>query len=82
MVSGTYLVLFRMPATVFKEITRTYNLLGRWYGMEYGLSYIFMVCSPNLGLNLLYNNYLQLFYSFFKSLIGKDVVVELKNDLA
>lgn len=24
---------------------------------------------------------LQLFYSFFKSLIGKDVVVELKNDL-
>lgn len=23
----------------------------------------------------------QLFYSFFKSLIGKDVVVELKNDL-
>ena len=29
------------------------------------------------------NNYciLQLFYSFFKSLVGKDVVVELKNDL-
>ena len=24
---------------------------------------------------------LQLFYSFFKSLVGKDVVVELKNDL-
>ena len=23
----------------------------------------------------------QLFYSFFKSLVGKDVVVELKNDL-
>ena len=23
-----------------------------------------------------------LFYSFFKSLVGKDVVVELKNDLA
>ncbi|CDQ96758.1 unnamed protein product [Oncorhynchus mykiss] len=25
---------------------------------------------------------LQLFYSFFKSLVGKDVVVELKNDLS
>ena len=25
--------------------------------------------------------FLQLFYSFFKSLVGKDVVVELKNDL-
>ena len=25
--------------------------------------------------------YFQLFYSFFKSLVGKDVVVELKNDL-
>jgi len=24
----------------------------------------------------------QLFYSFFKSLVGKDVVVELKNDLS
>uniref|UniRef100_A0AAG5D6C4 U6 snRNA-associated Sm-like protein LSm2 n=1 Tax=Anopheles atroparvus TaxID=41427 RepID=A0AAG5D6C4_ANOAO len=26
--------------------------------------------------------FLQLFYSFFKSLVGKDVVVELKNDLS
>ena len=25
--------------------------------------------------------FFQLFYSFFKSLVGKDVVVELKNDL-
>ena len=24
---------------------------------------------------------LQLFYSFFKSLVGKEVIVELKNDL-
>ena len=24
---------------------------------------------------------LQLFYSFFKSLVGKDVIIELKNDL-
>ncbi|XP_021511511.1 U6 snRNA-associated Sm-like protein LSm2 isoform X1 [Meriones unguiculatus] len=26
--------------------------------------------------------FLRLFYSFFKSLVGKDVVVELKNDLS
>ena len=26
--------------------------------------------------------YVMLFYSFFKSLVGKDVVVELKNDLS
>lgn len=27
------------------------------------------------------NALFQLFYSFFKSLVGKDVIVELKNDL-
>ncbi|EDL83477.1 rCG38360, isoform CRA_c [Rattus norvegicus] len=26
-------------------------------------------------------DFVRLFYSFFKSLVGKDVVVELKNDL-
>ena len=25
--------------------------------------------------------FVQLFYSFFKSLVGKEVIVELKNDL-
>ena len=25
---------------------------------------------------------MQLFYSFFKSLVGKEVIVELKNDLS
>ena len=25
--------------------------------------------------------FLQLFYSFFKSLVGKEIIVELKNDL-
>lgn len=34
-----------------------------------------VVCAPALGL-------CKLFYSFFKSLVGKDVVVELKNDLS
>lgn len=38
--------------------------------------YTLILSSPYLGiLNML-------FYSFFKSLIGKDVVVELKNDLS
>ena len=27
------------------------------------------------------SNALQLFYSFFKSLVGKEVIIELKNDL-
>ena len=31
--------------------------------------------------NFCYSTF-QLFYSFFKSLVGKDVVVELKNDLS
>ena len=30
---------------------------------------------------MIYKYLFQLFYSFFKSLVGKDVVVELKNDL-
>ena len=30
---------------------------------------------------LLCYHFLQLFYSFFKSLVGKEVIVELKNDL-
>ena len=29
----------------------------------------------------MYLNLSQLFYSFFKSLVGKEVIVELKNDL-
>ncbi|PIK56864.1 putative U6 snRNA-associated Sm-like protein LSm2 [Apostichopus japonicus] len=32
--------------------------------------------------NLILNFKIPLFYSFFKSLVGKDVVVELKNDLS
>ena len=28
------------------------------------------------------SSFAMLFYSFFKSLVGKDVVVELKNDLS
>ena len=32
-----------------------------------------IVIQPNL--------FVQLFYSFFKSLVGKEVIVELKNDL-
>ncbi len=28
------------------------------------------------------NIYMQLFYSFFKTLVGKEITVELKNDLA
>ena len=31
---------------------------------------------------LRFSRVVMLFYSFFKSLVGKDVVVELKNDLA
>ena len=27
------------------------------------------------------HSHVQLFYSFFKSLVGKEVIVELKNDL-
>ena len=33
------------------------------------------------ALNLLYLYLFQLFYSFFKSIIGKEVIVELKNHL-
>ncbi|KOX78200.1 U6 snRNA-associated Sm-like protein LSm2 [Melipona quadrifasciata] len=35
-----------------------------------------------IRITLFFCVFLQLFYSFFKSLIGKDVVVELKNDLS
>ncbi len=36
----------------------------------------------DLNLNVTFKHLIpQLFYSFFKSLVGKDVVVELKNDL-
>ncbi|KAF0042589.1 hypothetical protein F2P81_006121 [Scophthalmus maximus] len=38
--------------------------------------------SSPLTLTLACRSVFQLFYSFFKSLVGKDVVVELKNDLS
>jgi len=49
-----------------------------------GFSYSILMCSDLSELcirSTLFVFCFQLFYSFFKSLVGKDVVVELKNDL-
>merc|ERR1711962_560200 len=40
------------------------------------------VCRENQGSDDFLVKSRMLFYSFFKSLVGKDVVVELKNDLS
>ncbi|KAG7326396.1 hypothetical protein KOW79_009797 [Hemibagrus wyckioides] len=48
--------------------------MGKWFG-----------CSPSVfdDVSLFTKQRVKmLFYSFFKSLVGKDVVVELKNDLS
>lgn len=39
-----------------------------------------MNCGTDLFVTLIW--FLQLFYSFFKTLVGKEIIVELKNDLA
>uniref|UniRef100_A0AAQ6A911 U6 snRNA-associated Sm-like protein LSm2 n=1 Tax=Amphiprion ocellaris TaxID=80972 RepID=A0AAQ6A911_AMPOC len=70
----------------FASVTRAFSEL-----LTYSEFHVFgSVCSqsaastliPLLALTLACRCVFQLFYSFFKSLVGKDVVVELKNDLS
>ena len=54
------------------------------YNGKYLLVYVdhfIYAAKRNISYIILYFFFFQLFYSFFKSLVGKDVVVELKNDL-
>lgn len=67
-----YLIIFCIKLYYWETSHEVFAMYFGWYSL-----FIYMPVYLHIYIFLL----LQLFYSFFKSLIGKDVVVELKNDL-